>query len=85
MSGQRLFALVLAVVGVILIVVAVIYFAEPAKSLPSFIPGHIAHNTVHRWKRGLASAVVGVFVLILAYVASRPRPARPAGGQAAGV
>jgi hypothetical protein len=74
-------ALVLAVVGVILIVVAILYFAEPAKSLPSFIPGHLAHNTVHRWKRGVASAVVGVVVLILAFVASRPRrpgPAAPA-------
>jgi hypothetical protein len=79
-SGQRLLAYLLLVVGLLLIVVAVIYFAEPAKSLPSFIPGHLAHNTVHRWKRGLAAAILGVFLVILAAIASRPRstPGGPA-------
>jgi len=74
---NRALALVLAVVGILAIVVAIIYFAEPAKSLPSFIPGHIAGNTVHRWKRGVAAAVIGVVLLILAFVASRPRREPP--------
>jgi len=79
---NRLLALLLAVIGVILLVVAVIYFVDSAHSLPSFIPGHIAKSTAtaHRWKRGVAAAVVGVIVLILAVLAARPRrpPAPPA-------
>ena len=30
------------ILGVVLIVVSVIYFAEPAHSLPSFFPGHVS-------------------------------------------
>ena len=41
-SGRTLLAVILAIIAVIGIVIAIIYLAEPAKSLPSFIPGHIA-------------------------------------------
>jgi hypothetical protein len=40
-SNLRKLVIPAAVVGVLLIVVAVIYFAEPAHSLPSFFPGHV--------------------------------------------
>ncbi len=42
------------------IVVAIIYLAEPAKSLPSFIPGHIAGSTGHHPLKATGSFVVGV-------------------------
>ena len=52
------------VVGVLLIVLAVVYWIEPAGSLPSFIPGHEAGSGHHHIKHGLASFIVGVALLI---------------------
>ena len=40
MTNNRLLAILAVVLGVVLIVIAVIYWAEPASSLPSFFPGH---------------------------------------------
>ena len=50
----------LAVAGVVLIVIAIVYFAEPAKSLPSFFPGHDATATRHHTKHGIAALLVGL-------------------------
>lgn len=58
---------VLGVIGLILVVVAVIYFAEPAHKLPSFFPGHTPHGTKARTKHGIAAAVVAALVLIAAW------------------
>ena len=41
-SGRTILAVILGIIALLFIVVAIIYLAEPAKSLPSFIPGHIA-------------------------------------------
>jgi hypothetical protein len=62
--------LVLVVLGVLGVIVAILYFAEPAKSLPSVLPGHISGSTVHRTHRGIAALVVGVGLLILAGLAA---------------
>jgi drug/metabolite transporter (DMT)-like permease len=69
-------ALVLAVVGVILIVVAILYFAEPAKSLPSFIPGHIKGSTGHHPLKATGSLVVGIVFAVGAWfaLAYKPKP-----------
>ena len=40
-SGRTILAVILGIIALIFIVVAIIYVAEPAKSLPSFVPGHI--------------------------------------------
>jgi hypothetical protein len=55
---------VLAVLGVALIVVAVVYFAEPAKSLPSFFPGQQAGSNHHHTTHGLAALIVGLVALV---------------------
>ena len=52
------------VVGVLLIVLAVVYWVEPAGSLPSFVPGHEAGSGHHHVKHGIASFLVGVALLI---------------------
>ena len=45
--------------GVLLIVVAVIYFADSAHSLPSFFPGHVSSTSSeanhHHTKHGIAA------------------------------
>jgi hypothetical protein len=55
------------VVGVALIVLAVLYWIEPASSLPSFIPGHEAGSAHHHVKHGIAAFFVGVALLIYAW------------------
>jgi hypothetical protein len=55
------------VVGIALIVVAIVYWAEPAKSLPSFFPGHEAGSGHHHLKHGLAAFLVGVALLVFAW------------------
>jgi len=63
---RRLLALLAVVVGVALIVVAAVYWAEPAKSLPSFFPGHQAGSGHHHVKHGIASFLVGLACLVYA-------------------
>ena len=66
---------ILAIIGILLVVAAVVYFAEPAHSLPSFFPGHTTHGTKARTKHGIAALVVGLIVLALAWI-SRGRRSR---------
>jgi hypothetical protein len=44
MSSATLRKLVVpaVILGIVLVVVAIVYFVEPAKSLPSFFPGHVS-------------------------------------------
>ena len=55
------------VVGILLIMVAAIYWAEPAKSLPSFFPGHEAGSSHHHVKHGIAAFLVGLACLVFAW------------------
>ncbi len=55
---------ILTVLGVILLVVAGVYFLVPADQLPGFFPGHEAGVTRMHYKHGVSAAVVGVILLI---------------------
>ena len=79
-SGKKILAVILGIVAVIFIVVAVIYLAEPAKSLPSFIPGHIAGSTGHHPLKATGSLVVGIIFAVGAWfaLAYKPKPQAPA-------
>jgi len=52
-------SLLAALAGCLLLVVAALYFAEPAHSLPSFFPGHEAGSAHHHVKHGIAAFLVG--------------------------
>jgi uncharacterized membrane protein HdeD (DUF308 family) len=56
--------------AVLLIVLSVVYFVEPAKSLPSWIPGYQAGSTHHHVKHGIASLFVGLACLVYAWFAT---------------
>jgi divalent metal cation (Fe/Co/Zn/Cd) transporter len=73
MSNNRLLALAGAIVGVILIVIAIVYFVEPAKSLPSFFPGHQAGSTHHHVKHGIAVLALGLGAFAFAWFKTGPR------------
>jgi hypothetical protein len=76
---DRLLVWIAVVVGIALIVLAVVYWAEPAKSLPSWIPGHEAGSNHHHVKHGIASFLVGCACLVFAWFRSAgPRPRRAA-------
>jgi ammonia channel protein AmtB len=53
--------------GLALVAIAVVYWAEPAGSLPSFFPGHEAGSGHHHVKHGIAALVVGVVLLVFAW------------------
>ena len=55
--------LVLTVLGVVLLVVAAVYFLMPADQLPGFFPGHIAGDTHVHTKHGIVAGVVGLVLL----------------------
>jgi hypothetical protein len=66
------------VLGIALIVVAIVYWVEPAKSLPGFFPGHEAHSTTHHLKHGIAAFLVGLALLAFAWFQSAPKKPKPA-------
>ncbi|MGB2874306.1 MAG: hypothetical protein WBB76_02410 [Gaiellaceae bacterium] len=76
--NSRPVVLVAALIGLALIVLAFVYWAEPAKSLPSWIPGHQAGSGHHHVKHGIASMLVGLALLAFAWFQSGPRRTRPA-------
>jgi preprotein translocase subunit SecY len=71
---------ILGIIAVLFIVAAIIYLAEPAKSLPSFVPGHIAGSTGHHPLKATGAFVVGIIFAVGAWftLAYKPKPPAPA-------
>jgi NADH:ubiquinone oxidoreductase subunit 5 (subunit L)/multisubunit Na+/H+ antiporter MnhA subunit len=76
-TNLRRLILPAVVLGVVLIVVAVIYFIEPAHSLPSFFPGHTsataAEHNHHHTKHGIAALVVALALFAFAWFQAGPK------------
>ena len=53
--------------GLALIVIGIVYWAEPAHSLPGFFPGHDLRSTTHHLKHGIAAFLVGLALLAFAW------------------
>jgi hypothetical protein len=79
MSPRRMLPLIALVVAIALLVVAVVYWVEPASSLPAFLPGHEAGSGHHHVKHGIAALVVALALLAYAWFASAPRRKAPDG------
>jgi amino acid permease len=62
-SGKRIGALILAIIGILLIILAVIYLTTAAGSLPSFIPGHVHGSSGHHPLRTGVALIVGLVLL----------------------
>ncbi len=77
MRNDRLLVVLALVLGAALIVIAIVYFAEPAGSLPSFFPGHQAGSSHHHAKHGIASLLVGLAVLVFAWFRTGPKKTGP--------
>jgi hypothetical protein len=62
-EGNILMKLVLSLLGVVLLIVAAIYFVMPADQLPGFLPGYEAGVTRVHAKHGSVAAVAGLALL----------------------
>lgn len=65
------------ILGIILIVIGIVYFVEPAGSLPSFFPGHEAGSSHHHVKHGIAAILVGLACFAFAWFNSGPKKSSP--------
>jgi Na+/H+ antiporter NhaD/arsenite permease-like protein len=76
-TSVRKLILPVVVLGVVLIVVAVIYFVEPEHSLPSFFPGHSSATSAeanhHHTKHGIAALVVALACFAFAWFQTGPK------------
>ena len=64
--------LVAGILGVIFLIVAVMYFAMSADSLPSFFPGHAAGDMGRHTKHAIAALIVALALFALAWFQSKP-------------
>ena len=55
--------LVLTLLGVLLLVVAAVYFLVPADQLPGFFPGHEAGAARVHMKHGIVAGVIGIILI----------------------
>jgi hypothetical protein len=71
---NRLLVPAAVVLGIILIGVSLIYFLEPAKSLPfpDFL-GHESGSNHHHVKHGIAALLLGIGCFVFAWFRSGPR------------
>jgi UDP-N-acetylmuramyl pentapeptide phosphotransferase/UDP-N-acetylglucosamine-1-phosphate transferase len=76
--NRRTLAALAVVLGIALIAIAIVYWVEPAKSLPSFFPGHQAGSSHHHTKHGIASFLVGLACFAFAWFNTGPKRSRTA-------
>ena len=76
-SGKTIITIVLVIIAVLAIVAGIVYFIEPAHSLPTFMgkithpPASLARARASRSLRGAGALVVGVVCLVAAYFVNR--------------
>jgi hypothetical protein len=69
--------LILTLLGVVLLVIAAVYFLVPADQLPGFFPGHEAGVARMHYKHGIVSATAGLVLLAAGFWIDRKWAARP--------
>ena len=73
MPKSRALIVAAVVLGLILIVVAVVYWIDSAKDLPSFFPGHDASSSTVHVKHGIAALLLGLGCLVFAWFQTGPK------------
>ena len=73
MRNERLLVVLAILIGIALVVVAFVYWLEPAKSLPGFFPGHAAGSNHHHVKHCISSFLVGLACFAFAWFRSGPK------------
>ena len=78
MTKNRRLILPAVILGIVLIVIAIIYWVSTASSLPSFFPGHKTGSSTTHVKHGIAAFLLGLACFVFAWFQTGP-----AGGKAA--
>ena len=73
MTKNRRLIIPAVLLGIILIVIAIIYWTQTASDLPSFFPGHKAGSSTTHVKHGIAAFLLGVACLVFAWFRSAPK------------
>ena len=73
MAHRRLLVVASTIAGIALVALAILYFSQPADSLPALIPGHEAGSSHHHVKHGIAALILGVGAFMLAWFQTGPR------------
>lgn len=63
--------LILNLLGVVLLIVAAVYFLMPADQLPGFFPGHETGVTRMHTKHGIVAGVAGLVLIAVGMVMGR--------------
>ena len=82
MTKHRELIVPAVIVGVLLLVLAILYFVDSADALPGFIPGHEAGSSHHHVKHGIAAAILAVGAFVFAWFQTGPRESAPPPPQA---
>jgi len=56
--------LILSLLGIVLLVIAAVYFLLPADQLPAFFPGHEDGVARMHTKHGIVAGVAGIVLLV---------------------
>jgi uncharacterized membrane protein HdeD (DUF308 family) len=67
---MRVLGIVIVIIGVLAVIAGILYFTEPAHSLPSFFPGYMAHKNVKHPRRGLIAVIIGAILILVGLFAA---------------
>jgi hypothetical protein len=73
LNGKRSLVWLSLVAGTVLVVLAIVYWALPAKSLPSWLPGHEDGSSHHHVKHGIAAFLLGLVCFAYAWFQTGPK------------
>ncbi len=72
MTKRRELVIPAVIAGIVLLALAVLYFADSASALPSFIPGHEAGSAHHHVKHGIAALILALLAFTYAWFQTGP-------------
>ena len=72
MTKNRQLIIPAVLLGIVLVVIAIVYWVSTANDLPSFFPGHAAGSGTHHTKHGIAAFLLGVACFVFAWFQTGP-------------
>ena len=67
---KKLLSYCTVILGIAFVVIAIIYWLNPAGSLPAYFPGYEAGSTIVHFKHGLGSLILGLVLFVFAWFKS---------------